>query len=112
MRPLKREWEVERNVDSWREKGIKGQGGQGTALQGVYGAVSGRTSQGFGGAVRVTRTAVDSSKSHSQGRDVSQGVQIGGAVCITNPETFLAGSLKTGVVTFTFGAQGCVKKSV
>ena len=53
----------------------------------------------------MTRTVVDSSKGHSQGRDVSQGVQIGGAVCITNPETFLAGSLKAGVVAFTFGAQ-------
>ena len=36
---------------------------------------------------------------------MSQGVQIGGAACVPNPETFLAGSLKAGVVTFTFGAQ-------
>lgn len=72
MRLLKREWEAERNVDSWRGKGIRGQGGQGTALQGVYGAGSGRASQGFGGAEGVTRTAADSGKSHSQGRDVNQ----------------------------------------
>ena len=53
----------------------------------------------------MTRTAADSGKSYSQGRDMSQGIQIGGAACITNPETILTGSLKAGVVTFTFGAQ-------
>ena len=53
----------------------------------------------------MTRTAADSGKSDSQGRNVSQSVQIGGAVCVTNLETFLAGSLKTGVVAFTFGTQ-------
>ena len=36
---------------------------------------------------------------------MGQGIQIGGAGCVTNPKTFLAGSLKTGVVAFTFGAQ-------
>ena len=53
----------------------------------------------------MTRSAADSGKSDSQGRDVSQSIQIGGAVCVTNPETFLAGSLKAGIVTFTFGTQ-------
>ena len=53
----------------------------------------------------MTWAAEDSGKSHSQGRNVSQRVQIGSAVCVTNPEAFLAGSLKTGIVAFTFGAQ-------
>ena len=53
----------------------------------------------------MTRTATDSGKSYSQGRDMSQGIQIGGAASITNPEAFLTGNLKAGVVTFTFGAQ-------
>ena len=51
-------------------------------------------------------TAADSGKSHSQGRNVGKGVQIGGTVCVTNPKTFLTGSLKAGVVAFTFGAKG------
>ena len=54
----------------------------------------------------MTGTVQDSGKSHRQSRDVSQGVQIGGAVGVTDPEAFLAGSLKAGVVTFTFRAQG------
>ncbi len=61
----------------WRvsgKKGIKAQAGKETALKGAYGAKSGRASQGFGGAVGVTRTAANSGKSHSQGRDVGQRV--------------------------------------
>ena len=53
----------------------------------------------------MTGSAADSGKSHSQGRDVSQRIQVGGAVSITNPETLLSGSLKTGVVAFAFGTQ-------
>ena len=66
---------------------------------------SDRPAKRFGRAVRVMRAGADSGKSHSQGSDVSQSVQVGGAVCVTNPETLLAGSLKAGVITFTFGAQ-------
>ena len=68
-------------------------------------AKSGGTSKGFKGAVGVTWTGEDSGKSDSQSRDVSQGVQISGAVGVANPETFLSGSLKAGVITFAFGAQ-------
>ena len=67
---------------------------------------SNRPAKGFGGAEGVTGTAADSGKSHSQCGDVCQRVQVGSTVCVTNPKTFLAGSLEAGVVTFAFGAQG------
>ena len=70
-----------------------------------YRAESNSAAKGFGRTAGVTRSAADSGKSHSQGGDVSQGVQIYGIVRITNPETFLAGSLEAGVAAFAFGAQ-------
>ena len=82
-----------KKVAARAKKGIKHQGGQGTALHRAY---------------EVTRITADSGKSHSQSRNVCQGVQIGGVVCVMNPKTFPAGSLKTGVVAFTFGAK-CIR---
>ncbi len=54
----------------------------------------------------MTGTALDGGKGHGQGGDVGQGIQIGGAVTVTNPKAFLPGSLKAGVVAFTFRTQG------
>ncbi len=50
----------------------------------------------------MTGTALDGGKGHGQGGDVGQGIQIGGAFTVTNPKAFLPGSLKAGVVAFTF----------
>ncbi len=54
----------------------------------------------------MTGTALDSGKGHDEGGDVCQRVQIGSAVSVTHPKPFLSGSLKAGVVAFTFRAQG------
>ncbi len=53
----------------------------------------------------MTGTALDGGKGYGQGGDVGQRVKIGGAFAITDPKTFLPGSLKAGVVTFAFRAQ-------
>ena len=66
---------------------------------------SDRPAKRFGRAEGVTGTGADSGKSHSECRDVCQRVQVGGAVSITNPETLLSGSLKTGVVACALGTQ-------
>ncbi len=54
----------------------------------------------------MTGTAPDGGKGYSQSGDVGQSVQIGGAFAIPNPKALLPGSLKAGVVAFTFRAQG------
>lgn len=54
----------------------------------------------------MRRRGPDSGAGHGQGRDVSQGIQVGDAAGVTNPKAFLAGSLKARIVAFTFGTQG------
>ena len=68
-------------------------------------AKSGRAAKEFGGAVGVRGSGQESGTGNGQGGDMSQRVQVGGAVSVTDPKLFLLGCLKTRVVTFAFGMQ-------
>jgi len=58
-----------------RKKGTQTKARQGhRAKQGIYCNVSGRSSECFSGAVRVTGTALDGGQGHGQCRDVCQRV--------------------------------------
>ena len=59
--------------------------GKKAVLNKVYSAKSDGPAKGFGGAVGVTRTTEDSGKSHGQGGNMGECVQIGSTVRVTNP---------------------------
>ena len=52
------------------------------------------------------RTRGNSGQSDRQSGYVGQCIKISGAAAVADPETFLAGSFKAGVVALTLGAQG------
>lgn len=47
----------------------------------------------------------DSGQGNSQSGNMGDGVEIGGTGTVADPETFLAGSLETGIVSLTLGAK-------
>lgn len=53
----------------------------------------------------MTRVVLDGCTGHGQGSDMGERIQIGGAVAVANPKTLLAGSLKAGIIAFTFSTQ-------
>ena len=69
------------------------------------------TSKKFGRAVGV-RARKDSGQCNSQSGNMSQRIQIGGAVGIADPKSFLTRCLKAGVIAFTFRTRGISNSGV
>ena len=68
--------------------------------------MSGRSSKYLLASVGVRRFVEYGGIGHSQGRNVSQSVQICRALPITDPKPFLASFFESGIVAFTFCTQG------
>ena len=75
-------------------------------LQGSIFCLSGRSSKCLLASVGVRRFVEYGGIGHSQGRNVSQSVQICRALPITDPKPFLASFFESGIVAFTFCTQG------
>ena len=75
-------------------------------LQGSIFCLSGRSSKCLLASVGVRRFVEYGGIGRSQGRNVSQSVQICRALPITDPKPFLASFFESGVVAFTFCTQG------
>ena len=61
--------------------------------------------KGFPTPAGVRETGKDSGRSDGKGRDMGNRVQAGCTTAVANPETFLSGGLKTGIIAFTFRAE-------
>lgn len=61
--------------------------------------------ESFPAPVGVRAFGKDGGTSDRESRNVSNRVQIGGAVEVANPKTFLAGTLKAGIVTLALGSE-------
>ena len=68
--------------------------------------MSGRSPKCLLASVGVRRFIEYGGIGHSQGRNVSQSVQICRALPITDPKPFLASFFESGIVAFTFCTQG------
>ena len=75
-------------------------------LQGSIFCLSGRSSKCLLASVGVRRFVEYGGIGHSQGRNVSQSVQICRALPITDPKPFLASFFESGIVTLTLRPQG------
>lgn len=64
-------------------------------------ARSGRPPELFGRAVGV-RAGQDGGPGNGQSGDMSEGIEVGGAVAVADPKALLPGSFKTGIISFTF----------
>ena len=64
-----------------------------------------RTAQRLFASVGVIGTGSNSCQSNHESGDMSDGVQIGGAMAIMDPKPLLTGVFETGVITFAFGSQ-------
>lgn len=89
-----------------RKKEYRNIGTAKTAPARTYRGKSGSMSKGFDGTVGVTWTAQDGGTVHGQSGDMGQRIQVGSTAAVANPKAFLTGSLKAGVVSFTFSTQG------